>query len=123
VAITFTLTTDSNVAARFVTVEALYGSGDPYVVSGAAVTVSASTTNQRFDGSLRRGTSEWNTGTDVFFPLHGVFIDGGQTFRIHIANVQVGDQLSRIYHTFDLFPTQDHVLPEYGSEYGNDDAG
>jgi hypothetical protein len=97
----FTLTTDSNVAARYVTIE--YGGINAVArtADGAAVTVSASTTAQRFLGIYNRGPAEWNTGTDVFFPLGGLWIEAGETVAINVANIQVGDQLASIRLTFD----------------------
>lgn len=106
----FTVTTDSNVANRYLTLEYLDGAGVAIVADGASVTVSASTTNQRFVGALNRSPAEWNTNTDVFFPLCGVWIEAGQRVKLNVAGIQAGDQLSNIRLTFDrLIPWDEKV--------------
>jgi hypothetical protein len=107
-----TLATDANVANRYLTIEYLDGAGVAIVADGAAVTVSASTTAQRFVGVLRRGTSEWATNTDVFFPLCGVWIEAGQRVKVSVANIQATDQLSNIRLTFDRLIPHDASINE-----------
>jgi len=107
-----TLTTDSNVANRYLTIEYLDGAGVAITADGAAVTVSASTTNQRFVGVLRRGVSEWATNTDIFFPLGGVWIEAGQRVKVNVANIQATDQLSNIRLTFDRLIPHDAAVTE-----------
>lgn len=106
----FTLTTDANAANRYVTVEAEDIDGNPFWINGAAVTVSANST-QRFVGQSIRGVAEWNTNTDVFFPLSPVLLDGGTNFKINVANIQAGDTLTKIKVTSMRFPTDDRSLP------------
>jgi hypothetical protein len=102
--VVFTLTTDANAANRYVTIEYPGINGVSVIADGASVTVSANTTAQRFVGALRRGPAEWNTNTDVFFPLSGFWAPVGQTITINIANVQAGDLLSKVALTFDATP-------------------
>lgn len=106
---TFTLTTDANAANRYVTVEYPGGDGVSVLADAAAVIVTASTTNQRYVGSLNRGVSEWNANADVLFPLSGIMLEAGRTVKINVANIQVGDQLSKIRLTFDRVPVRDPV--------------
>jgi len=106
----FTLTTDGNAANRYVTVQHLGADGLPYSVSAASVLVTASTT-QRFAGSISRTIAEWNTGTDVLFPLDPVFLDLGGVLRIDVNGAQAGDQLSGIKLCFDQYPTDPSYLP------------
>lgn len=113
----FTLTTSATVASRYTTIQYTYGDGQVAWASAAAVVQTASSA-QRYVGSYERGTSEWNTGTDVLFPIAPMFLDGGGSFSINVANIQTTDQLSGIYLTFDLYPTSDTVMPDYGSEEG-----
>lgn len=101
VGVTFKLTTDANAANRYTTVEYQGGDGVAFMADGASVLVTANTTAQRFLGSLSHGTSEWNTSTDVFFPLSGLWLELGTTVVLNVASVQVGDQLSAIRLTFD----------------------
>jgi hypothetical protein len=103
VACVFTLATDSNAANRYVTVEYADGAGVSYGADAAAVVVTASTTAQRYCGSIYRGVAEWNANTDVLFPLTPVFVKDGFQLTIKVANVQAGDQLSLIGFVTDRF--------------------
>ncbi len=107
---TFALTTSATVANRYVTVEYLGGDGVGIVADGAAVVVTASTTAQRFVGALHRGPAEWNTGTDVFFPLSGIWLEAGQTVKINVAAIDTTDALTNIRLTFDRLLVQDDPL-------------
>ena len=118
-AATFTLATDANAANRYVSVQVgLVGPGT-LVLGAAAVVVTANTTAQRFAGSVDRGDSEWNTGTDVLFPLQDYPLLGGRTLTINIANVQVGDQLSAISLAWWRLPTNESIV----KQMLGDDAG
>lgn len=110
----FTLTTDANVANRYVTLEYEGDDGNPIWINAAAVVVTASST-QRFVGSSDRTVSEWAANTDVLFPIDKMFLDAG-TLKINVAGVQAGDALTLIRFVWDKFPTQDDVMPSYGSE-------
>lgn len=113
----FTLTTSATVANRYTTIQYVYGDLNPVWVNGAAVVQTAGSA-QRYVGSKDRGTSEWNTGTDVLFPIAPMFLDGGGALSINVSGIQVADALTAIYLTFDLYPTSDAVMPDYGSEDG-----
>lgn len=113
----FTLTTSATVANRYATIQYTYGDQNAAWVAGAAVVQTAGSA-QRYVGQYERGAAEWNTGTDVFFVIPPMFLDGGGVFSINVGNVQVADALTGIYLTFDLYPTSDSVLPAYGSEEG-----
>jgi hypothetical protein len=103
----FTIATDANAANRYITIEYPGGDGTSVLADGASVVLTANTTAQRFVGSYRRGPAEWNTNTDVFFPLSGLWLEVGRTVVINVANVQVGDQLSKIRLTFDSTPVRE----------------
>ena len=104
---TFTLTTgDDSAGGRYVTLEYPAGNGNSETADGASVLVSDSST-QRYIGQYRRGPAEWNTGTDVWFPLSGLWLEVGRTINLNIANVQADDQLSEVSFTFDRTPVQD----------------
>jgi hypothetical protein len=103
----FTLTTSSQAANRYVTVQYLFGDGNPLWVNAASVTVSANST-QRFVGSSDRGVAEWNTNTDVLFPLDKAFLRGGNTLQIAVASIDTADTLTAIYFIFDRFETDPH---------------
>jgi hypothetical protein len=100
----FTLTTDANVANRYVTLEYAQNDGVSNTVNAAGVLVLAGST-QRFAGSMYRGVAEWNTGSDVLFPLLPVWLYGGSTVSILVANKQVGDTLTVIRFVVDRVPS------------------
>lgn len=106
----FTLTTDANVANRYVTVEYAQDGQNPYAVSGAAVVFTANGT-QRYAGDRARGVAEWNAGTDVLFGLAAGYLRGGSTFTIRVGSIQVGDTLTKIVLTFDKYPTDPTNIP------------
>lgn len=95
IAIQFLLTTSSTTADRLVTIDYAPKGGSVFLSDGAAVLVEASST-QTFNGSNDRGQSEWNTGTSVFFPLWGGFLESGWTFSIHVGAIDTTDQISAI---------------------------
>lgn len=101
-AISFTLTTSAAVANRIVTVDYGRPNAGHFYSDGAAVVQTASGTGV-FYGSDQRGTSEWNTGTAVFFPLWGGFLEDGYTVGITVANIDAADQLSAIFLTYEQF--------------------
>lgn len=103
---TFTLTTSATVASRYVTVEYPWVGGVSRVADGAAVTFPASTTAQRYVGVYGRGFSEHAAGTDVFFPLSGVWLEAGSQVRLNVANIDATDQLAAISLTFDRTPVE-----------------
>lgn len=91
----FTLTTDATVASRYVTLTYTDGNGNVVAVMGAAVTVTAGST-QRYSGDCFRTVAEWNTGTDVFFPIQPLVLKPGYTIGINIGSKQAGDTLTGI---------------------------
>lgn len=105
----FDFTTDDNAADRYVTIDYLDGTGRDVAQDGAAVAVTASTSNQRFSGSLNRGDSEWNNASSVFFPLCGIWRPGGSHVQVNVAGIQVGDQIDHIRLTFDIWPGGEQV--------------
>lgn len=107
----FTLTTDANVANRYVTLEYQGGDTKALLVDAAAVTVSANST-QRFCGSVSRTVAEWATNTDVFFPMTPAFLDGGGVLTINVANIQAADTLTFIRFIFDRFSTAPDIETE-----------
>lgn len=113
VACRFELTTDSNAANRFVTIDYLDGQGVPIVSDGAAVATPATITARPYSGALTFSGGTGITGSALFFPLSGLFLEPGQRVKIAVANIQVGDQLGRIRLTFDRWP-------ENPSDYGDE---
>lgn len=104
VAVTFALTTDSNAANRFVTIE--YSGPTPVssMADPTAAAVVASQTGLRFFGALNYGNLANIANGGQVFPLSGLWIEAGQKVKIAVANIQVGDQLANIRLTFDRWP-------------------
>jgi hypothetical protein len=109
----FELTTSATVANRLVTIQYPGVGAVNRSPDGASVLVTASTTSQPFIGQLHRGVSEWNTGTPVWFPLCGIWLQAGDQVKINVANIDTTDQLAKISMTFDRVPV-DPIL--YGDE-------
>ena len=99
----FQLSTSDNAADRVVTVTYSTAQGQVYGADGPAVAVEASTTSQQFYGTSERGTSEWNTGTSVLFPLWGGFMPSGSLISLNVANIDTTDQLASIGLLFERF--------------------
>ncbi len=112
VGIVFQLDTDANAANRYVTVEYLRGGATSVMADGASVVWTANTVAQRFVGKLTQGVAEWNTGTDVFFPLSGLWLETGSVVKINVANIQVGDTLTKIELTFDRYLVASQTPPD-----------
>lgn len=108
----FTLSTDANAANRVVTVQVGLADTVAFVLGHMPVEITASTTNQRFDGSVRTSYPSWNPGSDVLFGLSDFPILGGRTLTINVANVQVGDQLSNIVLGFWRLPTNESIVKQ-----------
>ena len=109
VAVTFSLTTDSNAANRFVTIEYSGSTTVSNMADPTAAAVVASTTGLRFFGGLNFGNLANVANGGQIFPLSGLWIEAGSTVTVKILNVQVGDQLSGIRMTFDRWPGHELV--------------
>lgn len=106
----FTLTTSAVAANRYVTLEYAENDGVSNTVNAAGVVVLAGST-QRFAGSMFRGVAEWNTGSDVLFPLFPKYLYGGSTVSILVASIQAADTLTAIRFVVDRFPTDPEQYP------------
>ena len=112
-----TLTTDSNVANRILTLDYINARSITYHQNGAAVLVTASTTNQVFDWDYRRTVAEWNTGTPVWAPLLDEWLPPGFTIKFNVASIQVGDQLASLTLWVEKLPTGTRSGPENAFPY------
>lgn len=112
VGIVFQLDTDANAANRYVTVEYLIGGANSMMADAAGLVVTASTVAQRFVGQLGRSVGEWAAGTDIFFPLSGLWLETGLVVKINVANIQAGDTLTNIRLTFDRFLAASQTPPD-----------
>lgn len=107
---TFLVATDETDVSRYVTVEYSGVPGYSIQTDAAAVLLGASS-SQRYVGSLNRGVAEWNEGTDVFFPLSGLWLEVGSTVTINVGDIQAGDGILNIALTFDRWLGKD-MIPE-----------
>jgi hypothetical protein len=89
-----TLTTDANVANRFLSVDYKWGTRFTLMRNAATVLVTASTTNQVFQFDNQHTVSEWNTGTMVFAPLSPIPLFAGVGVSLTVDSIQATDQLS-----------------------------
>ena len=92
----FALTTDANVANRYVNVDYLGRGGVQNVRNAATVLVTASTTSQVFQFDPVHTVSEWNTGTAVYAPLLDMPLPAGWAVKITIDSIQAGDQIASV---------------------------
>ena len=96
------LVTDATVAAREVVVEYRDAADLRFGLSGAPVTVAASTTVD-YAFSVFQGQADWPADTTILVPLAPVLLLPTWDFRLHIVNVQATDQISRIRYTWERF--------------------
>jgi len=96
------LDTDANVANREVVVE--YRSGDNlrFALFGAPATLPANDVME-YAFSVYTPRAEWEVDSSVVVPLGSQLLFPSQDFRIHVVNVQVGDQLDRIRFVWERF--------------------
>jgi hypothetical protein len=91
----FVLTSDANAANRFVSVDYCDPEGTAWIRNPAAV-VQPAAIAQEYDFAQRALAVSGIAGQPDFAALARSFIPGGWQYRINVANVQVGDQLSAI---------------------------
>lgn len=106
-AVMATLTTDANVASRFLSVDYNLGTRSTTMRNAATVLVTASTTNQVFQFDNQHTVSEWNTGTMVFAPLAPIPLAPGWIAKLTVDSIQAGDQLSAVSVLVEQFERRD----------------
>lgn len=96
------LVTDANAANRQVVVDYRDVAGNRYDVSGPNAVQAATLT---VDYCFSAYAPEEKTAVDgtTIVPLHPLLLLPTDQFRIHVAAVQAGDQLSRIRFTWERF--------------------
>lgn len=105
VAATLTITTDANVANRFVSLDFINARGITYVRNAASVLLTASTTAQSFYWAIDRTVAEWNTGTPVFVPLLNAFLPPGFAVKFAVDSIQATDAISNLHLWVEKYPT------------------
>jgi hypothetical protein len=99
------LDTDSNAAAREVTLEYRDSAGRVFCSTGAPVTVSADSAND-YVFSAFQPEAVWPIDTRIVVPLSPILLTPTWTWALHIVNAQVGDQLSAVRYVEELFYTE-----------------
>lgn len=102
------LVTDANVASRELVVEYRDGQDQRLQLYGAPVTVSASDTVD-YAYSVFQPRAEWEVDSSILVPLGPFLLEPSWDFRLHVVNVQAGDQLSRIRYVRERFYPLDAV--------------
>jgi len=94
-AVRFTLTTDANVANRFVTVDLCDPEGNAWIRNPAAAFQAAGVA-QEYDFCNRSSSVSGLAAFPQFVDLDRTFIPGGWQLRINVGAIQVGDALTAI---------------------------
>ena len=102
------LTTDANVANRFLSVDYLNGRDITYCRNAAGLVVTASTTAQTFEWNAARTVAEWAANTPVFAPLLPAYLMPGDTIQFTLDNKQATDQLSGLVLYLEVSEVGDH---------------
>src|SRR2546429_9364506 len=97
-------------ANRLVTVEYRGKDALPFSVN-EATTLQVINTSERYSGSIAYTVSDFNTGTDLMFPLDPVYLEPGDTLNIIIAGIDAGDTITNIRGVLDYFPLDRAWLP------------
>lgn len=100
------LVTDANVANREVVLEYLTGDALRFALMGAPVVVTAGDTVD-YVFQAGQGQAEWPCDDSIIVPLVPVFLVPTEAIKLHVVNVQVGDQLSGIRILWERWPTDD----------------
>ena len=93
--VVFNVTLANAGSNRLVTVEYRGKDNLPFSVN-EATTVQVINTAERYAGSIAYSVSDFNTGTDLMFPLDPVFQFPGDTFNIIIASIDAGDTITNV---------------------------
>lgn len=111
VAARLSITTDANVANRFVSLDFVNARDITYLQNGAGLVVTASTTTQVFQWDSNRTVGEWAANTPVFAPLCPVFLPPAFKIRFNVASIQATDQISGLRLWVEKFPTGGRGYP------------
>lgn len=99
------VSTDSNAANRFVSLDYINARGITYCRNAAGVVVTASTTNQAFEWNAGRTVSEWAANTPVLAPLLLSFLPPAFQVQITLDNIQVNDTITSVHLWLEKWPT------------------
>lgn len=89
-----TITTDANVANRFVSLDYIDAKGTTRLRNAIAKVFAANTTAQAFEWSAQRTTGEWVANAPVLAPLAPWWLPPGFTVKFAVDAIQATDQIS-----------------------------
>ncbi len=112
IAATATVTTDANVANRFVSLDYMNARGVTYARNGAGLVLTASTSATVFQWNSARTVAEWAAGTPVLVPLMLAFCPPGFMWQITLDNIQVGDAITAVHLWVEKWPTGPRGYPQ-----------
>lgn len=99
------ITTDANVANRFVSLDYINARAQTMMRNAAGLVVTASTTNQKFEWTAQRTDAQWAANTPVLAPVFPLFLYPGSIVQITLDNIQAGDQISLASLVVERFDT------------------
>ena len=106
-----TITTDANVANRFVSLDFINPRGVTYIRNAAGLVVTASTTNQVFQWNEQRTDAQWAANTPVLAPVSSIFLPPNSTIQITIDSKQAGDTITNAHFVIERYPTGPRGMP------------
>lgn len=106
VSVRATIATDANVASRELTVQYLDANGNVFDECRGGTTIAASKTVSVVFSAFQPTASGANDSWAIV-PLHSPLLEGGLQMRVHIVNVQAGDQLSAVRTYAEKFYTDE----------------
>ena len=106
------LVTDANVASREVVVSYETGESNRYGLAGINTTVTASNTADYYFSALNPEAVA-TVDNSALVPLPPILLPPGHQFKLHVVNVQAGDQLSRIRTVWERFYTTNQPNPYF----------
>lgn len=98
------LETDENAANRTVLVEYRTDEDARFMISGAPVVQTATTTTD-WEFDVFQGQAEWTIDDSILVPLKPFLLPPAFDFRVFVDNIQAGDQLSLVRFTWERFYT------------------
>jgi hypothetical protein len=102
------VTTDANVANRFVALDFINARGQTMMRNAVATVVVGSTTNLKFEWSAQRADGAFVANCPVLAPVFPLFLSPGSTVQFTLDSIQVGDQISLaslVVERYDTGPT------------------
>lgn len=100
-----TLTTDANVANRFLSLDYINARVTTFLRNAAGLVVTASTTNQAFEWNAQRTDAQWAANTPVLLGVYPCFLAPGTVVQFTVDNKQATDTLTNVSLLIERFDT------------------